>query len=200
LILRLYEPRQGTIHIDDNDIRDLPLKFLREKIAFVPQDTFLFSETIKENIMFGNPKAQKEDVERVSRIAEIHHEIMAFPRGFDTVVGERGITLSGGQKQRIALARALLLDCPILILDDAFSSVDAETERKILSNLKEEMKGRTAIVITHRIFAIQDATRIIVIDKGRIAEQGTHRELVRQKGVYRSIFNTQQIEMKLEAL
>lgn len=200
LILRLYEPQTGEIHIDGADIRNYGINYLRNQIAFVSQDTFLFSETIRKNIILGNRNAKREEVEWVTRLAQIHDEIMQFPDGLDTVIGERGITLSGGQKQRIALARALILNRPILILDDAFSSVDAETERKILSALKTELINRTAIVISHRIFAIREASKIVVLDNGKIVEQGTHAELIRRRGLYYGIFWTQQIEMKLESL
>ena len=199
LMLRLYEPQSGSIQIDGMNINALAIKDLRSLIAYVPQDTFLFSDTLKENIAFGNNKATIDDIEKVSRIAEIHDEIKQFPEGFETRIGERGITLSGGQKQRVALARALLLNRPILILDDAFSAVDAETERRILVSIKNELSSRTSIIISHRLFAIKEATRIIVIDKGMIIEQGSHKELLRQKGLYYDIFRTQQIEMKLEA-
>ncbi len=200
LLLRLYEPETGDILIDGRNIKDYTIASLRNKIAFVPQDVFLFSETIKENILLGKRNASMDEVERVSKLAHIYDEIMQFPGKFDTVIGERGITLSGGQKQRIALARALLLDRPILILDDAFSSVDVETERKILLALKNELKNYTSIVISHRIVAIKEASKIIVLDNGTIAEQGTHAELIKNKGVYWAIFRTQQIEMKLEVL
>ena len=200
LLIRLYEPEQGEILIDGQSIAQFSLQQLRRQVAFVPQDTFLFSDTIKENITFGNRRATLEQVERVSKIAQIYDEIMQFPDGFDTLIGERGITLSGGQKQRLALARALLLERPVLVLDDAFSSVDAETERKILTGLGGELVNRTSIVISHRIFAIKEATRIIVLEQGQVVEQGTHQELVRLKGAYYGIFRTQQIEMKLEAL
>jgi len=200
LLLRLYEPDSGGIFIDGRDIRKIRIKSLRRSIAYVPQDTFLFSDTIRNNILLGNDRASQEELERVSRIAQIYKEIMAFPEGFDTMVGERGVTLSGGQKQRIALARALLLNRPILILDDAVSSVDAETELKILEAIKHELKKRTAIVISHRVFALQDADRIVVLDKGRICEQGTHQELISAGGMYSEIFKRQQLEMRLKKI
>ncbi|OPX17612.1 hypothetical protein BXT86_05560 [candidate division WOR-3 bacterium 4484_100] len=197
LLLRLYEPQQGKIVIDGYDIKDLRLEVLRRSIAYVPQDTFLFSDTLRNNIAFGNEEASEDDIIRVAKIAHIYDEIVEFPKGFDTVVGERGVTLSGGQKQRIALARALLLNRPILILDDAVSSVDAETELAILKAIKNELKKRTAIIISHRVFALQDAQRIIVLDKGEIREQGTHSELIKLGGLYSGIFKRQQIEMRL---
>ena len=181
-------------------MRKIRIKSLRRSIAYVPQDTFLFSDTIRNNILLGNDRASQEELERVSRIAQIYKEITAFPEGFDTMVGERGVTLSGGQKQRIALARALLLNRPILILDDAVSSVDAETELKILEAIKHELKKRTAIVISHRVFALQDADRIVVLDKGRICEQGTHQELISAGGMYSEIFKRQQLEMRLKKI
>ncbi len=200
LLLRLYEPQSGVILLNGIDIKDYKIEELRKNIAFVPQDTFLFSEPIKDNILFGNQKADMSEVEKVAKIAEIYDEIMAFPKGFDTIVGERGITLSGGQKQRLALARALILKRPILILDDAFSAVDAHTEQKIVKNLRSEMANRTAIIISHRLFAIKEAKMVIVLDEGRIVEKGTHQELIKQRGLYYNIYRTQQLEMKLEKI
>jgi len=198
LILRLYEPQHGQILVDGHDIKDLRIESLRRNIAYVPQDAFLFSDTIKGNIIFGTGDVNQEEIEHIARVAQIYDEIMQLPNKFDTRIGERGVTLSGGQKQRIALARALLLKRPILILDDAVSSVDAETELKILESIKHEMKNRTSIVISHRVFVLKDAARIIVFDNGEIVEQGTHEELLAKTGVYRDIFRIQQIEMKLD--
>lgn len=200
LILRLYEPQKGEILIDGKNIREFTIESLRKNIAYVPQDTFLFSDTIKENIIFGNRDVKQDDIERVTHIAQIYDEIMQLPEAFDTHIGERGVTLSGGQKQRLALARALLLNRPILILDDAISSVDAGTELKILENVKSELKNRTSIVISHRVFVLKDAANIIVFDRGKIIEQGTHKKLLESGGIYSSIFRIQQIEMKLEGL
>ncbi|MBN2621631.1 ABC transporter ATP-binding protein [candidate division WOR-3 bacterium] len=197
LLLRLYQPQEGQILIDGTSIQGYSLQSLRGNIAYVPQDTFLFSDTIRANITFGAPDARDGDVERVSRIAHVYEEIMEFPKGFDTRIGERGVTLSGGQKQRIALARALLLDRPILILDDAVSSVDAETELKILDAIEHELTSRTSIVISHRVFVLQGAARIYVFDKGRIVEQGTHDELLHRHGIYHEIHTIQQLEMKI---
>jgi ATP-binding cassette subfamily B protein len=200
LLLRLYDYQEGKILLDGIDIREMNISDLRNNIAYVPQDTFLFSDTIRENITFGNRTALEEDIMRVARTSQIYDEITQFPAGFDTVIGERGVTLSGGQKQRIALARALLLDRPILILDDAVSAVDAETEKKILAALREEITRRTSIVISHRLFAIQDAAKIIVVDQGRIAESGRHSDLIEARGLYFDIYTRQQITMKLEEL
>jgi ATP-binding cassette subfamily B multidrug efflux pump len=200
VLLRLYEPQSGSVLIDGRNLKDLAPGFVRSQISFVPQDTFLFSDSVRNNVAFGNPDASTADIERVCRIASIHEEILELPDGFDTRIGERGITLSGGQKQRLALARALILNRPILILDDAFSSVDAETERAILNAIRTELHGRTSIVISHRLFAIMDADRIFVMKNGSIAESGTHRELVGLRRLYHDIYRTQQIEMKLETL
>lgn len=198
LLLRLYEPQEGTIFIDGRDIKDFAIENVRKNIAYVPQDTFLFSDTVRANIVFGDYTASDRDVEEVARIAHIYDEIMELPHRFETQIGERGVTLSGGQKQRIALARALLMKRSIIILDDAVSSVDAETEREILSAIKKELKNRTSIVISHRVFALQDASRIIVLDRGSIVEHGTHEELLKTGGLYSEIFKIQQLEMKLE--
>ncbi len=200
LLLRLYEPQSGVILLNGIDIKEYRIEELRKNIAFVPQDTFLFSDTIKANILFGNQNADISELEKVTKIAEIYDEIIDFPQSFDTIVGERGITLSGGQKQRIALARALILKRPILILDDAFSAVDAQTEQKIVKNLKSAMANCTTIIISHRLFAIKEAQLIIVLDDGVIVEMGTHQELLRKRGLYYNIFRTQQLEMKLEKL
>jgi ATP-binding cassette subfamily B protein len=197
LLLRLYEPQKGTIHIDESPIQHFSLKSLRDNIAYVPQDTFLFSDTIRMNITLGAPNASEEDIVRVTRIAHVYDEIMEFPKGFDTRIGERGVTLSGGQKQRIALARALLLDRSILILDDAVSSVDAETELKILDAIKHELVSRTSLVISHRVFVLKGATCIYVFDKGRIVEKGKHGELLANKGIYKEIYDIQQFERQM---
>jgi ATP-binding cassette subfamily B protein len=200
VLLRLYDPQTGSVLVDGRDLQQLTPSFIRSQVAFVPQDTFLFSDSVRNNIAFGNPDASISDIERVCRIASIHKEIHELPDGFDTRIGERGITLSGGQKQRLALARALILNRPILILDDAFSSVDAETERAILNAIRAELHERTSIVISHRLFAIMDADRIFVINNGAVAETGTHHDLIKQKHLYYDIYRTQQIEMKLETL
>jgi len=200
LLLRLYEPQQGSILIDGCDIKEFTIASLRNNIAYVPQDTFLFSDTVKENIIFGNRDATQSDIERVSRVAQIFDEITELPKGFETRIGERGVTLSGGQKQRIALARALLLNRPILILDDAVSSVDAETELKILKAIRNELRNRTSIIISHRVFVLRDATKIVVFDDGRIVEEGNHQKLLALPGLYSKIYRTQQIERKLEGL
>lgn len=199
LLLRLYNTRPGMILIDGKDINSIPLKELRENIAYVPQDNFLFSDTLKHNIAFGvesseNGEVQQEEVERAARAACVHDNIIAFPDGYETIVGERGVTLSGGQKQRSSIARALLKNAPIMILDDALSAVDTDTEKKILENLRENRKGKTTILIAHRISTIQGADLIIVLDDGRIREQGNHARLMKQNGIYREMFEKQQLE------
>lgn len=199
LLPRLYDVDAGSIRLDGVDLRRLRLADLRRAIGFVPQDPFLFSATVADNIRFASPRAPMAEVERAARLAGVADDIASFPRGYDTEVGERGITLSGGQKQRLTLARAILADPRILILDDALSSVDARTERRILTSLAELRQGRTTVVITHRVATIQDADRIAVVEDGRIVEQGSHDELLARDGVYADLFRQQSLEEELEA-
>jgi len=198
LLFRLYEVKEGSIFIDGQDIQSIPLEKLRRNIGLVPQDTFLFSDTIKENIRFGSPPASREKIVTVSRIARIYDEIMSFPHQFETVVGEKGVTLSGGQKQRIAIARALLVDTPILILDNGLSSVDAQTEEMVMANLRSLVSGKTTIIVTHRISSIKNADCIYVLDNGEIREQGDHKTLLTLGGLYSEMFRRQQIEEELD--
>jgi ATP-binding cassette, subfamily B, multidrug efflux pump len=200
LLPRLFDVTDGTITIDGRDIRTVSLAALRRWVGMVPQDPFLFSTRIKDNIAFALPEVDLERVRWAASVASLAAEIEGFPRGYDTVIGERGVTLSGGQKQRLTLARALAADPPILVLDDALSSVDTQTERAILRGLRESTRGKTVIVISHRISAVRDADVIVVLDEGRIVETGTHAELVDRGGVYADIFRQQALEEELAEL
>jgi ATP-binding cassette subfamily B multidrug efflux pump len=197
LLPRVYDASPGTVLIDGRPIREYPIEFLRRSIGFVPQETFLFSDTIRENIAFGNEDATAEEVRAAAAAANIAVDIESFPDGFNTMVGERGITLSGGQKQRTAIARAILRNPRILILDDALSSVDTQTEDKILNHLREVMQGRTTIFISHRVSTVRNADRIAVLHGGRIVELGTHEELLARNGYYTDLYNKQLLEEEL---
>ena len=197
LIPRIYDALPGTILIDGKPIREYPLAELRRNIGFVPQETFLFSDTIRENIAFGVDHATEEEVSWAATAANIASDIEAFPDQYRTLVGERGITLSGGQKQRVAIARALIRNPRILILDDALSSVDTQTEDKILNHLRQVMKGRTTIFISHRVSTVRNADRIAVLHGGRVVELGTHDELLARNGYYTDLYNKQLLEEEL---
>ncbi len=197
LIPRIYDAPDGTVLIDGRPIRAYPLDVLRRNIGFVPQETFLFSETIRENIAFGIENADLRQVQDAAEGASIAADIETFPEQYDTVVGERGITLSGGQKQRTAIARALIRNPRILILDDALSSVDTQTEDKILAHLREVMQGRTTIFISHRVSTVRNADQIAVLHGGRIVELGTHDELLAHNGYYTDLYNKQLLEEEL---
>jgi ATP-binding cassette, subfamily B, multidrug efflux pump len=197
LIPRLIEAAPGAVLIDGLPIRNYPLANVRQQIGFVPQETFLFSDTIRHNISFGAPDASAEQVEQAATVAHIATEILEFPRGFDTMVGERGVTLSGGQKQRTSIARAVIRNPRILILDDALASVDTYTEERILSGLRQVMQGRTTIFISHRISTARNADQIAVLVSGRIAELGTHDQLIARNGYYTSLFEKQRLEEEL---
>jgi ATP-binding cassette subfamily B multidrug efflux pump len=197
LIPRIYDAEPGSVLIDGEPVRDYPLADLRRNIGFVPQETFLFSETIRENIAFGVQRASDEEVSWVAEAANIAADIEDFPDKYKTLVGERGITLSGGQKQRTAIARALIRNPRILILDDALSSVDTQTEDKILNHLREVMHGRTTIFISHRVSTVRNADRIAVLHSGRIVELGSHDELLALNGYYTDLYNKQLLEEEL---
>jgi ATP-binding cassette subfamily B multidrug efflux pump len=197
LIPRLHDTAAGEVLIDQQPIRQFTLSELRKSIGFVPQETFLFSETIRQNIAFGKPEASQEQVQDAASIAHIGNEILEFPKGFDTLVGERGVTLSGGQKQRTAIARAVIREPRILILDDALASVDTYTEERILSGLRQGMGNRTTVFISHRISTARNADQIAVLVSGRIAELGTHDELLARNGYYTSLFEKQRLEEEL---
>ena len=202
LLPRFYEVTQGRISIDNQDIRDVTLSSLRRNVGIVQQDIFLFNATIQDNIAYGVSSASKEDVIAAAKVAQLHDHIMSLPHGYDTWVGERGTTLSGGQRQRLSIARTVLIDPPVLILDDSTSSVDVETERQIHQAMTDVMKGRTTFVIAHRLSSVRNADHILVLKDGEIAEQGSHTELMARGGTYREIFDLQlrpQEEVLLDA-
>lgn len=200
LIPRLFDADTGEIRVDDRDVRRLSLAELRRTLGYVPQDPFLFSTSLRRNLAFGRDDVSDAELERAIRVARLDRDLEIFPQGMDTVVGERGVTLSGGQKQRATLARALVMDPPVLILDDCLSSVDAQTEAEILRNLKSVLKDKTCLIISHRISAVREADEILVLDEGRIIERGNHRELVRGGGVYADLYQQQQLSEELDQI
>jgi len=202
LLPRFYDATGGKITIDGIDIRDCTLASLRRNVGIVQQDIFLFSATIKDNIAYGVADATTEDVMRAAKVAQLHDHITSLPHGYDTWVGERGVTLSGGQRQRLAIARTVLLDPPILVLDDSTSSVDVETERLIHRAMTEAMKGRTTFVIAHRLSTVREADQILVLKDGEVVERGTHQDLISRRGIYQEIYELQlrpQEELMLDA-
>jgi ATP-binding cassette, subfamily B, multidrug efflux pump len=202
LLPRLQNPPRGTVFVDGRDVRDIPLAELRGAIGFVPQEPFLFSDTLADNVAFGVPRLEEQHRDRVetaATIARLDKDVRDFPQGYATVVGERGITLSGGQKQRTAIARAIVVDPRILVLDDALSAVDTYTEEEILSRLRTVMKARTSIIISHRISTVRDADQIVVLDDGRVVEKGKHAELIQLGGHYADLYKKQLLEEELAA-
>jgi ATP-binding cassette subfamily B protein len=204
LLARLHDPPPGTVLLDGVDVRDLPLSTLRRSIGFVPQEPFLFSDTLAANIAFGldagdgaDHAARQQRIEAAAAVARLDKDVADFPKGFETLVGERGITLSGGQKQRTAIARAVVVDPRILILDDALSAVDTYTEEEILTRLRSVMRQRTSIIVSHRISTVRDADQIFVLDQGRIVERGTHDQLIDRGGLYADLHKKQLLEEEL---
>jgi len=198
VMARILESPQDCLFLDGVEIHEIPLEVLRKFIGYVPQDTFLFSDTLRENIAFGRRDATEKEIEAAARLAQIYDEIMGFPEKMNTVIGEKGVTLSGGQRQRIAIARAILMDSPILILDDALSSVDIQTEEKVLEGLEVFLRGKTSLLVTHRIAPLRRADRIIVLDEGRVAEVGDHQTLLAKGGIYADLYWRGQLEEELE--
>jgi len=194
LIGRLYDINDGELLIDDTSIENLNLTSLRQSIGFVPQDAFLFSDSIKNNIKFGSVNATDTDVEQAAKDAVVHENISKFSKGYDTILGERGITLSGGQKQRVSIARAIIKNPNILLLDDCLSAVDTETEEKILNNLNKISKGKTTIIVSHRISSAKNASKIIVLDHGTVIQEGTHETLINIDGYYKELYLKQLAE------
>jgi len=200
LVPRLFDISSGQILVDGRDIRELSLFDLRKLIGYVPQDPFLFSSSLRRNLAFGRDQYTEEELERAIKIAKLDRDLEIFPQGLDTLVGERGVTLSGGQKQRATLARALVMDPPVLILDDSLSSVDAQTEAEILHGLRAFLKEKTCLIISHRISAVKEADEILVLDEGKIIERGNHEELVRRGGVYAELYQQQRLSEELEQI
>ncbi len=197
LIGRLYDVEEGMLKIDSTTIKNLNLDDLRDSIGYVPQDAFLFSDTIQNNIRFGKEKASEEEVIKAAKNAAVHQNIIGFTKGYDTILGERGITLSGGQKQRVSIARAIIKDPQILLFDDCLSAVDTETEEEILQNLNKISKNKTTIIVSHRISSAKNANKIIVLEEGKIIQQGTHNELVNSDGYYKELYAKQLLEKEM---
>ena len=198
LISRIYDPLSGDIFIGDKNLKSLRLNELRRNISYVPQNNFLFSESIQKNIEFGNPSATKDEVKRAAMLSEIDSEILKFKKGYETILGERGVTLSGGQVQRLSIARSFIKDSEIYLFDDCFSSLDSDTEDKIIKNLNNNFKGKTLLIVSHRVSCIKNADRIIVLEKGSIIQDGTHDDLMKDEGFYKDLYSKQNSEINNE--
>ena len=198
LISRIYDPSSGDIFIGDKNLKSLELNELRKNISYVPQNNFLFSESIQKNIEFGNPSATKDEVKRAAILSEIDSEILKFKKGYETILGERGVTLSGGQVQRLSIARSFIKDSEIYLFDDCFSSLDSDTEDKIIKNLNNNFKGKTLIIVSHRVSCVKNADKIIVLEKGSIIQDGTHNDLIKNEGFYKDLYSKQNSEINKE--
>ena len=197
MIGRLYDVSSGEILIDGKDVRTMNLQELRKSIGYVPQDAFLFSDTIGNNIKFGKEGATQEEIEEAAKNAAVHRNISGFTKGYETVLGERGITLSGGQKQRVSIARAIIHDPKILLFDDSLSAVDTETEEEILNNIFRLSRNKTTIIVSHRISSVKNADKIIILENGQILQQGTHQELLAADGYYKQLYLKQLDEKEM---
>ena len=198
LISRIYDPSSGDIFIGDKNLKSLELNELRRNISYVPQNNFLFSESIQKNIEFGNPSATKDEVKRAAILSEIDSEILKFKKGYETILGERGVTLSGGQVQRLSIARSFIKDSEIYLFDDCFSSLDSDTEDKIIKNLNNNFKSKTLIIVSHRVSCVRNADKIIVLEKGSIIQDGTHNDLIKNEGFYKDLYSKQNSEINKE--
>ena len=198
LISRIYDPSSGDIFIGDKNLKSLELNELRRNISYVPQNNFLFSESIQKNIEFGNPSATKDEVKRAAILSEIDSEILKFKKGYETILGERGVTLSGGQVQRLSIARSFIKDSEIYLFDDCFSSLDSDTEDKIIKNLNNNFKSKTLIIVSHRVSCVKNADKIIVLEKGSIIQDGTHNDLIKNEGFYKDLYSKQNSEINKE--
>ena len=198
LISRIYDPSSGVIFIGDKNLKSLELNELRKNISYVPQNNFLFSESIQKNIEFGNPSATKDEVKRAAILSEIDSEILKFKKGYETILGERGVTLSGGQVQRLSIARSFIKDSEIYLFDDCFSSLDSDTEDRIIKNLNNNFKGKTLLIVSHRVSCVKNADKIIVLEKGSIIQEGTHNDLIKNEGFYKDLYSKQNSEINKE--